>query len=384
MSLRSKIRDWIYPSREDSFDDSYGYLLEFFNSLDEEFGGILDFLFDEHVHKIFRTLTEVENFAGEDGQIGLYIRTGDLYKYSSSTNTWEIHGRLGRLPKIKQSDPTKEDIGLYDAGETWVNVKSGQTFKYIGQTLVSENPDIYEAIWVNQTGKIPYQSDTVKQLLFYPMVNFSYKTKTLSSLNGVLTFDDERLHIEQTIDADGVIQYFNHDTHVDLFIQDFLVGTLIINRKKVQSIIDIEFFNPEGGLPAQNDPDIGPWYEKFQRLLGILEISSKTNPALSKYLRTDMKFPSTIEEMMTDGTKYNEFFDINLHTMITEYDMTEMKERYRSFFAATSDNEMTIVEKSWAIYLLGVCDLMVAYDGNIYYIDGSIMLADGNIQPICI
>lgn len=383
MSIKSKIRDWIFPAKEDQFDDSYDYLLEFFNTLDTEFGGVTDFLFDQTIHKFFRTETELTNAGGESGQIGLYIRTGDLYRYNSTSQAWEQFDRLGRLPKLRETNPDKNDIDLYDEGETWINIKSGQTFKYVGKTLVSENPDVYEAIWVDQNGKIPYATTSVKQFLFYPGINLTYKTKKLTLVNGQLTFDDDLFHIEGEITNDGVIQHVDYDTHVDLFIQGFLLGTLLIKRTKVQTLMDLEYFIPEGGLPAQNDPGIYPWYERFERLLGVLEIASKVNPDLARYLRTDMVWTDTIENIMEDGVAYNDFFDANEHLLISEEDMVEIKERYRSFFAATTDQEMNMNQKAWAIYLLGQCVAWEAYDGNIYFIDGSTQLADGNVEPTC-
>lgn len=382
MSIRSKIRDWIYPAKEDAFDDSYDYLLQFFNTLDEEFGGATDFLFDQRIHKFFRTSTEIENSGGTAGQIGLYIRTGDLYKYSVS-NVWEKFDRLGRLPKIREADPTKDDIGLYDEGETWINSKSGRVFKYTGKTLVSTLPDVYEGIWKDQQGKIPYATSTVRQFLFYPGINLTYKTKRLSNIDGIFTFDDGALHIEGVIGNDGVVQHFEYDTHIDVFIQGYQLGTLLIKRTKVQTLMDLEYFNPDGGLPSHSDPEIYPWYARFERMLGVLEISSKVNPDLARELRTDMVWTAPIEQIMEDQSYYNQFFDTNSHIMISEVDMLEIKERYRSFFAATTDQEMSMAQKSWAMYLLGQCIAWEAYDGNIYYIDGSTMLADGNVEPSC-
>jgi len=382
MSIRSKIRDWIFPAKEDDFDNSYDYLLDFFNTLDEEFGGLTDFLFDYKIKKFFRTQVEISNTGGVDGEYALYIKNGDVLRYSA-LNGWEVTDRIGRLPKVKQRNPNIDDIGGYDEGETWINVKSGKVFKYIGSVLVDDVSGKYEALWVNQDGNVEYYTSNIKHFLFYPKINFQYKTKTLRMEGGEPTFEDNEIHFEGTISADGVVQYFDYDTHVDIFFNDFLIGTLIIKRKNVQTLMDLEYFNPEGGLPPHNDSEIYKWYTRFERLLMIFEISANTNNITDKVLKNGIVFNYPITEILEDQSKYNEFFDHNGYLMFQSQEVVQVKEKYRSFFSATHFSEMTVVEKQWAMYLLGNCVAWEAYDGNIYYIDGNTMLADGNVEPSC-
>ena len=381
MSIKSKIRDWIFPSKDDSFDDSYDYLLDFFNTLDEEFGGVTDFLFDRKITKFFRTEVELVNASGAEGDIGLYVKTGAVYRYNGTA--WEEFDKIGRLPKIKQRDPNVSDLG-YDSSDTWINSLSGHTFKLIGEIDIDQYGNEVEALWCDQNGQVNSKCSVINKFYFYPSINLRYETKTLHQLpDGSLSFSDSLLHLDGSFNEDGIGQYLEHDTHMDLFIQDKLLGTLLLKRTRVQTLMDLDMFAPEGGLPVHSDEGIYPWYQKFERLLSILEISSITNDRLSKTLKLDMKFNTNIKGMIDDPLKFNQFFDDNSHMMIPEPEVKEIKERYRSFFTSLHEQEMSMDEKEFAIYLLGVCVAWQAYDGNIYYIDGNTMLADGNVEPTC-
>lgn len=382
MSIKSKIRKWIFPAKEDNFDDSYDYLLEFFNVLDEEYGGLVDFLFDYRIKKFFRTETEISNYGGEDGDYGLYIKTGDILQFSS-LNGWEIKDRIGRLPKIKQRDPNISDIGVYDEGETWINVKSGKAYKFIGSMLVDDVSGLYEAMWVNQEGRVEYQTSSIKQFIFYPKMDFNFKTKTLSMVGGLPTFEDDLMHLEGVIASDGIVQFLDHDTHVDITLKGVFIGTLIINRKNIQTLMDIQYFNPVGGLPAHGTPEIYEWFQRFERMLLVMEISANTNNQLDKVFKNGMIFNFPITEIIEDATVFNAFFDQNGYLLFPGEQVSDIKEKYRSYFSATHFQEMSIVEKQWAMYLLGSCVAWEAYDGNIYYINGNTMLADGNVEPTC-
>jgi len=376
MSIRSKIRDWIFPSKDDSFDNSYDYLLEFFNSLDEEFGGLADFLFDYKIKKFFRTQVEISNSGGAEGDFALYIKNGDILRYSS-LNGWEVVDRIGKLPKIRPRDPDITDIA-YDSGQVWINSASGKAFKFVGSALVDDNNGDFEAIWVNQNGKVDYYTANIKQFLFYPKIDLHYKTKTLRMVDGQPTFEDDNLHIEGQIGEDGVIQYFDFDTHVDLFLRDFLVGTLIIKRKNIQTFMDLEFFNPEGGLPEQGTPEIVPWNQRFDRLLRYISHSA----LVSKNVNNDILHNHQIGEILDNGL--TDFLTDNNLLAITSENMADYKARYRVLFTSLTDIEMSIDEKKWAIYLLADCFAMTAYDGNLYNVDGNDVLADGNIEPPCV
>jgi len=382
MSLKSKIRDWIFPSKDDSFDDSYDYLLDFFNTLDEEFGGVIDFLFDRKITKFFRTEVEIQNTSAGEGELGLYIKSGDIYRYENST--WVIIDKVGRLPKIRQRDPNTTDLG-YDNSETWINSMSGHSFRLIGDIVIDEVTGEQEALWCDQNGQVNSSSKSVHKFYFFPSVNFRYKTKTLHQIpGGGFTYEDSLMHLDGSFNEDGIGQYLDHDTHMDIFIQDELLGTLLLKRTGAQTLMDLDIFAPEGGgLPPHDDSAIYPGYKKFERLLCMLEISSITNDRLSKTLKGDMVFNTSIFDIINNPLAFNRFFHDNAHLMISEPVVIEIKERYRSFFASLHDQEMTMDQKEFAIYLLGVCVAWQAYDGNIYYINGNTMLADGNVLPTC-
>ena len=382
MAIRSKIRDWIFPSKGDTFDVSYDYLLSFFNSLDSEFGGISSFLFDYELKYFFGSELDKDRQRGNEGDFALMTKTGDVLLWTGGQ--WTTVNKIGRLPKVNSRDPRASDILRYDEGDSWINSTSGGVFKFIGKVLVDETTDTYEALWVNREGNVEYFSNFVHQCVFYPKIDLSYKTKRLSlDENNELTFEDDLLHMSGKINSDGVLQYLEYDTHADIYIQDFLIGNIQLNREKIQTLMDMEYFNPEGGLPAHNDSEIYPWYERFERLLILLENSAQTDYNLKKTLKVNMTFSSPITEILEDETVFDAVMLENGYNVLSTENVVEMKEKYRSFFASLHFQEMSMVQKQWAMYLLGSCVAWEAYDGNIYYIDGTTMLADGNVEPTC-
>ena len=382
MAIRSKIRDWIFPSKGDTFFDSYDYLLSFFNSLDSEFGAVSSFLFDYELKYFFGSELDKDRQRATEGDFALMTKSGDVLMWSGGE--WIVVNKIGRLPKIHSRNPGIDDHPRYNVGDSWINSASGSVFKFLGKMLVEESTNTYEAIWVDKDGNVDYFSENISQCLFYPKINFSYKTKTQSlDENDELTFEDDLLHLSGKVNSDGVLQYMNYDTHADIYIQDFLIGTIQLNRKKVQTLMDMMYFNPEGGLPAHNDSEIYPWYQRFEQLMILLENSAQTDYDLKKTLKVKMNFTRTITEIMEDSSVFDQQMLQNGFVELSGEDIAEMKEKYRSFFASLHFQEMSIVQKQWAMYLLGSCVAWEAYDGNIYYIDGSTMLADGNIEPTC-
>jgi len=385
MAIFSKIRKWIYPSKQDNFDQSYDYLVTFFNTLDREFGGTLEFLLGRRVDKIFLTEDEAIFNIGVLDQSAFIMTTGDIWVNNGAK--WEkTVDRIGTLPKVSFKDPTKGD-SAYKEGDTWVNRLSGEVFKFIGSVKVGENPNgtaIKEAIWVSSTGRVPYDNSFVNYFVFYPNVDFNYVTKTLHvDSEGVKSFEDSDPHMKGSFGDDSIGKYLNHDTHMDLFVGTTYFGTLVLNREKVMSLMDMEVFKPEGGLPSKDEWEINAWYERFERTLGLLNSMSITPNDFKNILNMKTKFPKTIPEYIESEAFYTEFYTTNNFPVITELQMGEIKEKYRSFFSGLLDIQVTNAQKLYHIYLLGLCVPYSAYDGNIYHINGQAIVADGNIEPSC-
>lgn len=383
MAIKSSIRKWNFPSKDDYFNDSYDLLLDFFDNLDQEFGGMMDWIYGFHASKIFLTQPQIDSSPGSSGDLAINFRNGDKLAWDSSNNIWKKVGKVGRLPKISEEDPTITDFENIQLGETWINYLTGNMFKYSGK--VETSPGNYEAIWIDQEGKVPYRNSFVKSFIFAPRMGFKYKTKTKTALpNNLFTFEDDKIHRSGTIGEDGIVEYMDYDSHCDIYLNDYLIGTLLINRKPMQSLMDLEYFHPEGGLPLHNDPDIYPWYARFERLLKFLEASSITDEKFYKTFKNNMvNSVQTMEEIMETQGFYVDYLLANNLTPFSTIDVMDIKEKYRSFFAGMTDQVITIDNKNWATYLLGVCVPWQAWDGNIYYINGNEVLADGNTEPIC-
>jgi len=385
MSFASKFRKWVFPSKEDNFDVSYDLLIEFFKTLDAEFSGTIDFLYGLRIDRYFITETEMNNTVGEDDEVALYTKDGSIYRYDAEANVWNKIDQIQRLPKIRHRNPTQEDLVGWQIGDAWLNIDSGEAFKLSAiMTEVIRDQEYKYAIWVNSEGNCVHYSKFLFNTQFFPGVDFKYRTKQLvRDAEGNPSWDENNPHMAGTLGGNNQLQYFSHDTHADLYIHDTLVGTLILNRKRVQTLMDLDMFNPEGGLPAHNEDEINQWYMRFERLLAILELSTIEEDDNSKTLRTDIQFPFDIKSLIWDGNNFNYFLDINRLLSIPTEEMRYIKETYRAYFAAVNDQQMSMEDKLYAIYLLGTCVAWEAYDGNIYYINGNEMLADGNIEPEC-
>lgn len=383
MPIKSSIRNWDFPAKVDYFDDSYDLLLSFFQNLDKEFGGLMDYLFGFHASKIFLSQIEADATPGLSGELAVNIRNGDKLAWNTQLGVWQKVGQIGKLPTVSDKDPTKGDEHNRINGETWINYLTGNIFKYSGKIETSLGH--YEAIWIDQEGKVPYRNSFVKSFIFAPRMGFNYKTKTKTALpNNLFTYEDDRLHRSGKISEDGIVEYMDYDSHCDIYLNDYLIGTLEINRKPMQSLMDLEYFHPEGNLPPHNDPDIYPWYARFERLLKFLEASSVTDEKFYKTFKINMvNSEQTIEEIMETEAYYADYLLENNLTPFSTTDIMDIKEKYRSFFAGMTDQVVSISDKNWAIYLLGVCIPWEAWDGNIYYINGNEILADGNTEPIC-
>jgi hypothetical protein len=290
---------------------------------------------------------------------------------------------IGRLPIIEKKDPSKNDFEHIRVGDVWINYLSGNVFKFAGSVETSRN-GVFEGVWVDNNGQVPYDTSVVQKNLFLPKINFNYKSvkKVVGEFGGV-SFEDNLPHRHGIIGDDGIVESMWYDTHIELYIEDRLVGRLNKSGKEVLTLMDFEMFNPDGGLPAHNDDAIYPWYKKFERLLGVIELCSVVDEDFNFTFKNRINFNDSIQNIISDRDTFNGFYDVNNKGLISENDFREIKEKYRSYFVAITDQYLSIPEKTKAIYLLGVCVPWDAYDGNVYYIDGNTMYANGNEDPYC-
>jgi len=342
---KTKIRSWEYPSKENSFFDSYDILQVMWRTIDQEFGSLTNFLTKSDIDYFWDAQDQQDDQDANLDDIGIRTDSGNIYKFTALG--WEFQYRISQLPFILDHDPTP-DIWGFPIGFNWINETTGETFTNVNNIFGS-------VVWVGNNGTIISSVLEEQFLLAGPIKGIDFSNTLYTSRTNEY----------------GAFYKRKTDNFVHFKINGVELGSIdvLTQQETYWTISDLDTVKTNGLCDV----------EKHKRVLYLLRamthrptsfvwVVGRNNPLLG--------FP----EMVADDTALEAGFSQMGFDLYTDEEKEEIIFDYLRYI---SSHEELSDERKLNILNCFVCNGYKSFDGNLELIDAMNELIDANTLPKC-
>jgi len=343
---KTNIRNWEYPSKEQSFFDSYDVLQIMWRTIDKEFGSLSNYISNNNITYIWEDQSERDSQRGKVGEYGIRTDSGDVYRYNG--DTWELQYTLGQLPIKTYSNPTPDDWGL-PIGFNWVNEKTGETFTCVSNSFGS-------VVWNGNLGTTVH-SVLARKFFIPPIKGMTFRNSIYEGIT----------------DMYGTFFSKKTDYIIEFLINGSSLGEVNISEieRKYITVTDLEISKDSEGKCDK---------ERVKKILYLIYILTN-RPTSFIGIVGDIQPRKTFNDIIESEESFQQFLDsLGIDTFSENLKEEIIFDYIRKI---SSHEELTIDDKLNILECINECIGLDSMDGNIVYIDGNTITADGNETPEC-